>query len=204
MKKTIYLFASMALALLTTACGGSKNQQSAVNDAENVSTLTVDEILTNPDAYVDKTVSLEGICSHLCKHGGRKAFIQGNADNMLLRCEAFPGMNAPFSGETIHHPIRVTGIFHEERINEEYIQELERTEQERVFNINQDGGDLNPGEQQSGCDTERAARGQQELSTLNERIADYRTRIAARDSLEGKPYLSFYYLEATGYEILPD
>lgn len=203
MKKTIYLFATIALALIATACGGSKNQQSATND-EATEALTVDELLTNPDQYVDQTVTLEGICSHLCKHGGRKAFVQGNADNMLLRCEAFPGMDAPFSGETIHHPIRVTGIFHEERINEEYLQDLERTEQERAYNINQEGGDVTPGEQQSGCDTERAARGQQDLTTLNERIADYRARIAARDSIEGKPYLSFYYLEATGYEILPD
>lgn len=204
MKKTIYMFAILALTLIATACGGSKNQPTATSDDDLTDGLTVDEVLTNPDRYVDHTVTIEGICSHLCKHGGRKAFVQGNADNMLLRCEAFPGMDSPFPGETIHHPIKVTGIFHEERIDEKYLQDLERTEQERVYNINQAGGDLNPGEQQSGCDTERAARGQQDLTTLNERIADYRNRIATRDSLEGKPYLSFYYLEATGYEILPD
>lgn len=203
MKKTIYLFAAMALTLIATACGGSKSSQNTEAD-NNSSALTVDELLTDPAGYVDRTVTFEGICSHLCKHGGRKAFVMGNADNMLLRCEAFPGMDEPFSADAIHHPIRVTGTFREERIDESYLQELERTEQERAYNINQNGGDVNPGEQESGCDTERAARGQQDLNTLNERIADYRARIAERDSLEGKPYLSFYYLEATGYEILPD
>ena len=202
MKKTIYLFAALALTFIVTACGGSKNNQAAQD--EESSALTVDELLTNPDQYVDQTVTFEGICSHLCKHGGRKAFVQGNADNLLLRCEAFPSMNEPFSGETIHHPIRVTGIFHEERIDENYLQELERTEQERAYNINQEGGAVNPGESEAGCDTERAAHGQQDLNTLNERIADYRARIAERDSIEGKPYLSFYFVEATGYEILPD
>ncbi len=203
MKKTFYLFASMALIFIATACNNSK---SGSTEAEGTAagTLTVDELLTNPDNYVDQTVTFEGICSHLCKHGGRKAFVQGNADNMMLRCEAFPGMNKPFSGETIHHPIRVTGIFHEERIDEEYLQELERIEQNRVDYINNKGGEATAGEEQSGCDTERAAHGQQDLNTLNERIADYRSRIADRKATEGKDYLSFYYIEATGYEILPD
>ena len=77
-------------------------------------------------------------------------------------------------------------------------------EQERAYNINSEGGDVTPGESQSGCDTERAAQGQANLTTLNERIADYRARIAERQAKEGKDYLSFYYVEATGYEILPE
>lgn len=204
MKKAIYLFATVALAMLATACGGSKNQSNDA-DAEEVSdALTVDEILTNPDEYIGQEITIEGLCSHLCSHGGRKAFIQGNADNMIIRCEAFPGMDQPFSAETIHKPLKVTGIFVEERIDEEYLQNLERAEQERVYNINNEGGDAVAGEQQSGCDTERAAQGQQNLNTLNERIADYRARIADRQEKEGKAYLSFYRIDATGYEILPE
>lgn len=202
MKKTIYFLSILAITMLASACGGSKSNTGNADDESGA--LTVDELLTNPDQYLEQTVTFEGVCSHLCKHGGRKAFIAGNADNMLLRCEAFPGMNSPFAAETVHKPIKVTGIFHEERINEEYLQELERTEQERAYAINSDGGDATPGEQESGCDTERAARGQQDITTLNERIADYRARIAERQAKEGKDYLSFYYLEATGYEILPE
>ena len=203
MKKTILFIASMAMLFITTSCGGTKTNTTD-SDSETVTTLIVDSLLLNPDQYVNHTVTFEGICSHLCKHGGRKAFIVGNADNMLLRCEAFPGMNAPFAAETIHKPLKVTGIFHEERIDEQYLQDLERTEQERAYAINNEGGDVTPGEVQSGCDTERAAQGQANLTTLNERIADYRARIAERQAKEGKDYLSLYYLEATGYEILPN
>ena len=31
-----------------------------------------------------------------------------------------------------------------------------------------------------------------------------RARIAARDSIEGKPYLSTYYIQATSYSVLPE
>ncbi|MDE6085716.1 MAG: hypothetical protein K2G40_04875 [Muribaculaceae bacterium] len=202
MKKTLYFLATIAVAFLATACGGSKTQQAA--DEEVSEALTVDEVLANADKYNDQTITIEGICSHLCAHGGRKAFIQGNADNKQLRCEAFPGMDAPFAGETVHKPLKVTGILRAQIVNEEYLQELERTEQERAYAINAEGGNATAGESASGCDTERAAHGQANLTTLNERIADYRARIAAQVAKGGKDYLAFPYMEATSYEILPE
>ncbi len=45
---------------------------------------------------------------------------------------------------------------------------------------------------------------QAELATFAAQMADYRARIAARDSIEGKPYLSTYYIQATSYSVLPD
>ncbi|MDE7396711.1 MAG: hypothetical protein K2M98_03175, partial [Muribaculum sp.] len=53
----------------------------------------------------------------------------------------------------------------------------------------------------AGCETEKAARGQADIKSFNARMADYRARIAERDSVESKPYLSFYYLETTAYKI---
>ena len=202
MKKFIYCFATVALAILAVSCGSKKAQDTVTE--ESTSALTVEEIIDNLDQYVDQTVTVEGICSHLCSHGGRKAFLQGNADNKQLRCEAFPGMDAPFAGETVHKPLSVTGIVREQRIDENVLQEWERTEQERVYAVNAEGGNATAGEAASGCDTERAAHGQANLTTLNERIADYRARIAESVAKGGKDYLSFPYLEATAYEILPE
>lgn len=56
----------------------------------------------------------------------------------------------------------------------------------------------------AGCETERKAAGQAELATFAAQMADYRARIAARDSIEGKPYLSTYYIQATSYSVLPE
>ena len=56
------------------------------------------------------------------------------------------------------------------------------------------------GSTEAGGASEKAAR-QETGITVEERIADFRTRIAARKAAEGKEYLSFYYVTATSYEI---
>ena len=54
---------------------------------------------------------------------------------------------------------------------------------------------------EAGCDTEKAARGET-ANSVEGRIADFRTKIAARAEAEGKEYLSFYFVEAQSYEIV--
>ncbi|MDE5970475.1 MAG: hypothetical protein K2K88_07100 [Muribaculaceae bacterium] len=202
MKKTLYFLATVAVVFLATACGSSKSQQAAdeITDA-----LTVDEVFENPEQYVGDTISIEGICSHLCSQGGKKAFLQGNADNVQIRCEAFPLMGEPFPKTTIHHPMRVTGIFREQRIDNNVVAEMEREFNERIKEITEQYGEESAQRAANasvGCDTERAAQGQRDLNTFKERMDDYRTRIAARKATEGKAYLSFYFMDAISFEIL--
>ena len=204
MKKTILLFATI-VALLTSACGGSKNQQLA--SSETTDALTVDQVFESPEQYVGDTITIEGICSHLCTQGGRKAFIQGNADNIQIRCEAFPLMGQPFPKNTIHHPLTVTGVFREQRIDNDLVAEMEREFNERIDQIAEERGEESAQRAANasvGCDTERAAQGQQDLTTFKERMDDYRARIAAREAAEGKAYLSFYYMDAISFDILED
>ena len=57
------------------------------------------------------------------------------------------------------------------------------------------------GEQgEGGCSTEKKARGET-ANTPEARIADFRAKIADRQAKEGKAYLSFYYMQASSYEI---
>ena len=56
------------------------------------------------------------------------------------------------------------------------------------------------GETAAGCDSEKKARGET-ANTPEARIADFRAKIAERKTATGKDYLSFYYLEASSYEI---
>ena len=190
--KTMKLFAIMVLMLTAISCGSKKEEKGSTETATTTQTLTVDQLLANPENYLDSTVTIEGLCSHLCSQGGRKAFIQGNADNMQIRCEAFPGMKEPFPGEAVHKPMKVTGILREQRIDEEYLKCLEESVQN------------DRDRKEATCETERAAHGQKEISTLEGRVADYRARIAENVAKGGNPYLSFYYIESTGYEILPE
>ena len=50
------------------------------------------------------TVTVEGLCSHLCSHGGRKAFLAGTDTTVILRCEATAEMGGAFGPDC-------TGLF---------------------------------------------------------------------------------------------
>ena len=208
MKKNFIIALAVIASAFTYSCGNSGKNAAETTQSEQSSAMTVDQVLADAPNLVGDTITFEGVCSHLCKHGGRKAFVLGSNDSLLLRCEAYPIMGTPFSKESIHKPIKVNGILKEERVDEKAIAEMEH--QYAMLN-NTDDASAQFGESAEktaeptgGCDTERAARGQQNLTSFADRIADYRARIAQRNEKEGKPYLSFYYLEAISYEILPE
>jgi len=202
MNKNIILWAIAALfAIAATSCSGKSSSETAEAD-----TVTVDSILANPEVYVGQTVTIEGVVSHLCKHGGRKAFLLGSDENSMIRCDATAEMGNVFPQETIHQPLRVTGVVMESRLDENTIRELEQNRQGQLERIAEQQGEEEAANFQNaptGCETERKAAGQAEVETFAAQMADYRRRIAERDSLEGKPYLSPYYIQASAYEILP-
>lgn len=205
MKKTLLFAPFLTLILTLVSCGG--NSQKTDAESNDIAAVSVDEVLADPDALVGNTIVIEGVCSHLCRHGGRKAFVAGSADSLMLRCEAYPLMGQPFPKSTVHHPIQVTGILREQRIDEAAVVEMEKQNAERLDYIAREQGDVFAeiaSRAESGCDTERAAQGQKDLTTFSDRMADYRARIAARQEKEGKPYLSFYYLDAISYQTLEE
>lgn len=202
MNKNIILLAIAALfALAITGCSSKSSSETAETD-----TVTVDSILANPDSYVGQTVTIEGVVSHLCKHGGRKAFLLGSDENSMIRCDATAEMGNVFPQETIHQPLRVTGVVMESRLDENTIRQLEQDRQGQLERIAEQQGEEEAANYQNaptGCETERKVAGQENVETFAAQMADYRRRIAERDSLEGKAYLSTYYIQATAYEILP-
>lgn len=204
MKKLIMPAATVLFCAMVTACGSNKADNASTIDAE---TITVDEVLANPGSFVGDTIVLEGVCSHLCRQGGKKAFVVGSADSLMLRCEAFPLMGSPFPQEVVHRPIAVAGIVREQRIDEEAIVAMEVQNAERLQQIAETSGEESAqraASAESGCATERTAQGQHDIITFADRMADYRARIAVRNEKEGKPYLSYYYVDAISYEVLPE
>lgn len=202
MNKNILIWAFTALVAVAMAgCSGKSSDTS-----ENTDVMTVDSILANPEDHVGQTVTVEGVVSHLCKHGGRKAFLLGSDENTMIRCDATEEMGGRFPQETIHQPIRVTGKVVESRIDENSIREMEQNRQDQIERMTLQQGETEAGNfsnAPAGCETERKAAGQGELATFSAQMADYRRRIALRNKEEGKPYLSTYFIEATAYELLP-
>ncbi|MBR2367493.1 MAG: hypothetical protein IKA81_02640 [Alistipes sp.] len=186
----------LCVALAMAACGG-KSTKSAERDTADAATevaavVDVDMLLSDGEELVGRQVAVDGICTHICTHGGRKMFLMGSDDSKTIRIEA--AELGSFDQKCMNSIVKVTGTLREERIDEAY---LKRWEEQVASNTAEEHGD----EGEGGCSTEKAARGETG-NTVEQRIADFRTKIAARKAAEGKEYLSFYYVEAQHYEIV--
>ena len=189
--KLMILFAA---ATMFVACGGnnSKKATSTTTDVVQVTnSMEIDAVLAGAEELTDQTIVLEGICTHICKHGGTKIFMMGSDDTKTIRIEACE--LGSFDQKCVNSIVKVNGILREERVDEAYLQRWEATVAAQTAKQH--------GEVEAGCDSEKAARGKTG-NTVAERIADFRTKIAARKAAVGKEYLSFYYVEALSYEIV--
>lgn len=96
------LFGIMALSLLI-AC----NNQ----DSEESTTITSAEFATVAENLIDQTVRIEGTVMHVCKHGGKKMFI--NEDRVkVIASEKLASFDLALEGSTVI----VTGIIREESV----------------------------------------------------------------------------------------
>ncbi len=161
----------------------------AIFAAANVSaqSMKIDKVLAGGEQHVGKEITVEGLCTHICSHGGRKMFLRGA--NGLLRVESSKETGA-FKDDVVNEPVQVSGTLMETRIDETYLKNWE----ERIKNGNKVG-------EHDGCATESAARGDQG-NTEQQKIDNFRKRIAERNAKEGKNYLSVFYVIAKSYKIL--
>lgn len=185
--------AMVAAALMMVACGNNQNNKAAEEQAEVAQAVMIDQVLAEGEALADQLIEIEGVCTHICSHSASKIFLLGENEGKTIRVEA--AELGSFDQKCVNSIVKVKGILHEERIDEAYLQAWE----ERIANKTEEKHGEGDGE--GGCDTEKAARGET-ANTSIERIADFRTKIAARKEADGKEYLSFYYVEAKEYEIV--
>lgn len=196
LKGNVLCLGLLSLMLTWTSCGNN-TKQSAETSQQKVCADTqsqandVDAVLAQADLNVGKEITVEGVCTHICKHGGRKIFLMGSDDTKTIRVEG--GKMGKFDAACVNNMVRVKGVLCEQRIDEAYLQQWES----QVANQTAE----QHGDSEAGCDTEKKARNEKGNSP-EERIADFRARIAQREAESGKAYLSFYYVEALEYEIV--
>lgn len=174
MKRILGMAAAIAIAIFATASASAQP-------------MKIDQVLADGEQYVGKDITVEGLCTHICSHGGRKMFLRGAKG--LLRVESSKETGA-FKDDVVNEPVQVVGTLMETRIDETYLKNWE----ERIKNGNGAGG-------HGGCETESAARGDQG-NTEQQKIDNFRKRIAERNAAEGKNYLSVFYVVAKSYKIL--
>lgn len=130
MKKILFVLVAGLFAL--TACQKQAEQAQVV--------YSIDEVYAQADSLAGDTIFFEGVCAHLCKHGGRKAFLMGSDESRILRVEGAQAGN--FAPECINNLVRVRGVLHA----------IEVVPEEGESN---DG--LKHGEGDNGCETEKKA-----------------------------------------------
>lgn len=184
--KFLSLFIAVtALIINLSSC----NAGGAGNTAyETADTITVDSFFASADSLTGDTVYIKGLCSHLCRHGGKKAFITGVDSTLVLRCEATTSAGGAFSPDCVGKQLIIKGVVCENRIDEATIADMERTHAENSSADHK-------------CATEAKAQGQDSIDSFAASIADYRQRIAENNATNGKAYISFFYIEAVSYDI---
>ena len=192
MKIKFIMMASMAAFALTFTACSSNQKQSGTETAETQTSAvqTIDDLLAHADSLVGQQVTFQGVCTHTCKHGATKMFMMGSDDTKTIRVEA--GELGSFDTKCVNSMVEVTGKLVEQRVDEAYLQKWEAQLKSQTAKAHGDG--------EAGCDSEKKARGETG-NTPEERIADFRVKIAQRKADTGKDYLSFYYVEAQSYAI---
>lgn len=182
-KSILFIFLA---ATLLIGCNGKKSDGSkSENDSVITTVFTVDSLLASADQLVGKIITVEGDCSHLCTHSGKKLFLAGSADSVTIRAQS----EKPFRQECINKKVSVTGKMIEERIDEAYLVNWENE-------IKADTAS------HDGCETEKKAVGQKGVGDADERIANFRNRIAEEKAKTGKDYLAFYHIETKNYRVV--
>ena len=178
-KKLSIAIALLAVAVIGTSCGNKQQKSSSDTTTEQTtsSALEIDSLLANAENLAGKEVTIEGVCTHTCKHGAKKIFLMGSDDTQVIRVEA--GTLGAFAPKCVNSIVRVTGTLEAQ---------LKAQAAEKH------------GTGEAGCDTEKKARGET-ANTPEARIADFRAKIADRKASSGKEYLSFYFMEANSYEV---
>jgi len=82
MRKTFFF---LSFFVFITACNTQTEKQES--DPGDPIVLTVDEFYANPDQYIGKEISVTGLVTHVCKHGGQKLFISGSENIDFLRID---------------------------------------------------------------------------------------------------------------------
>ena len=193
-RKTFVAVVAMAAVFLASGC--KSGREYAGGETAGITgvpgTMTVDRVLVSADSLSGHEVVFEGVCTHICAHGGRKIFVMGSDDSKVLRVEA-DGSIGSFPKETVNSIVVVKGILAEDRIDEAYLDAWEQKIKETEA--------VNTASGSSHCDAEQKAQGQADIKNAFDRIGDFRSKIASRTENERKPYLSFYHVDASQYEI---
>jgi hypothetical protein len=114
MKKV--LFAAI-MALVIAGCGQTTTKQAeeaAATDAIAVS--AIGDLVTDPLAYGDKVVRIEGVIDHMCRHSGTKMMVKGVDSDLSVHVQ-LGDLASEFNVELEGKTVVLEGLFQFEVTN---------------------------------------------------------------------------------------
>ncbi len=193
MKKVALILFLSVFTLSLSSCQNKNKGKNTESQQTETTILSVDDLLDKAESLTDQTVTVEGVCTHICKHGGKKIFLMGSDDTKTIRVESNDKIGA-FSQECVNSMVTVTGKLVEKRIDEAYLTNWEAEVKAKTDEKHGDG-------EGAGCSSEQKAQNEAPANTVETRIENFRKRIAEEKAKTGKEYLSFYHIEADSYKI---
>jgi len=103
MNKLFSIIVVAAVLLSVNACNQANNKQNnqAENQEKTIDYITVDEVFAKGETFSGKTVHVEGIIEHVCKHTWKRFKIIGKNENQFIKIELgdnFPTVDASITG----------------------------------------------------------------------------------------------------------
>jgi hypothetical protein len=121
MKKTLSL---ILIILALTACHKTNDRHAEKESDGSATPIQVDELLKNPGPYVEKTVSVQGLVTHVCMHSGKRLHLKASGSNEFVRVEA-KGDIGQFDRELEGDNLVINGIFRSQVIDKDYLAKWE-------------------------------------------------------------------------------
>lgn len=212
MKKFTFLVSLSFAASLLIGSASSLNAKDLDVDSEisvssASSNIEVDELLAKADDLVGETVTVEGVCTHLCSHGATKLFLMGSDDSKVIRVQA--GEFGSFDAECKNSMVTVSGVLKEQRVSEDDIKSMEAKANESKSSESSCCSSESSDKKESKASAKKEKKEESSSSccsssssdSAESKFAKLRAQIKEREEKEGKAYLSYFFIEAKKYEI---
>jgi hypothetical protein len=148
--------------------------------------LSVEQVLADPSAYVNKEIVISGTVSHVCKMDGKKMFLFGANADSTIRITTGPNL-AYFDVALEGNEVEIVGVVKELRIDEAYLAQMEedlaKGSREKEPTGQEDAVGKNQNEELSNVDAMR----EQIKASGKDHISEYwieQISIAKKDSIQ--------------------
>ncbi len=109
--KHLFLISALAISACGIAsCNKGAEKTDEQNDTIQATAMSVDSVLANIEALNGQEVTVKGLCTHICKHGGTKAFLANADTTAMVMCMATDSIGGSFAPDCPNHQLEVVGV----------------------------------------------------------------------------------------------